>query len=267
MHRIDTSGSQNGSFVDEDLQKGVQGTMLSAAWLNTIQDEVISVIESTTAKLDKAKNNQLLIAITSIIRPIRNKIDSVLNAVETPEKGEGLTLTGIRKLLAIYTDSTGTSAYRPIEATAPATYGSVTIQSSKSYETTQFFLTFNLNLPAPKGWDGGWLIEIPVSVIPNVFYLGKIYVPAAALVKLDVTREKRVYGLASVELIQPFADTAYLSVQTSDSFNFQDGERDKTSLVSIDGWQMAITQNIKTESMTSALKDIALGMVEGFIER
>lgn len=264
MHRIDTSGSQNGSFVDEDLQKGVQGTLLSAAWLNAIQDEVASVIESTKAKLDKAKNNQLLIAITSLIEPVQLKIDRVLNAVEQPVVSS-FTLAPITRLLAIYSDSTGNSLYRPVENTAGGSaFGSFKIESSRSHETTEFIFTFTLNLPAPKGWDGGWLIEIPVSAIPNLFYLGKFTVPANATIKESV-RERRVYGTARLELIQPYDDKAYISVFANDGFNFQEGEKDKVIIVSMDGILMTTTQNIKPDSIIATLKEYAFGTVDQLV--
>lgn len=77
MHRIDTStaqkdkfGSGKNGFTSGDAQTGVPATEVSAGFLDSIQEEIASVIEDVDsgAALDKSKNNQLVTAIKSIIR-------------------------------------------------------------------------------------------------------------------------------------------------------------------------------------------------------
>lgn len=67
MHAIDTPLSQNGQFVGRNLGSGTPGTKISADWLNSIQNEIISVIEAEGIALDKKKKNQLLASINSIV--------------------------------------------------------------------------------------------------------------------------------------------------------------------------------------------------------
>lgn len=77
MHRIDTPsrqkdkfGAGKDGFTQGDPQTGTQATQISEKFLDSIQEEIASVIEDTDsgATLDKSKNNQLVTAIKSIIR-------------------------------------------------------------------------------------------------------------------------------------------------------------------------------------------------------
>ncbi|UYB71626.1 hypothetical protein NBH81_03750 [Aeromonas veronii] len=74
MHRIDTStaqkdkfGAGKNGFTSGDAQTGVPPTEVSADILDTIQEEICSVIESEGITLDKSKRNQLLNAINKKI--------------------------------------------------------------------------------------------------------------------------------------------------------------------------------------------------------
>lgn len=67
MHKIDASGHANNNFVDEDLLNGTSGTRLDAAWLNSIQNEIIAVLQSANIQPDKANTAQLTQAISVII--------------------------------------------------------------------------------------------------------------------------------------------------------------------------------------------------------
>ncbi|MGL6378184.1 hypothetical protein [Aeromonas hydrophila] len=77
MHRIDTPSRQKDKFgqgkdgfTNGDPQTGVPGTEVSAEFLDSIQEEIASVIEDidSGAVLDKSKKKQLATAIKSIIR-------------------------------------------------------------------------------------------------------------------------------------------------------------------------------------------------------
>lgn len=67
MQRIDTPNSRNGKFVNGNANQGIKGTEVSAEWLNSVQEEICSVVESTGARLDSSKDNQLFTAIKQII--------------------------------------------------------------------------------------------------------------------------------------------------------------------------------------------------------
>ena len=76
MHRIDTSLNVTtpptpvtpgtpGYFQDSNPSTG--GTELSADWLNSVQEEIVSVITEAGATLSKADNTQLLAAIRALV--------------------------------------------------------------------------------------------------------------------------------------------------------------------------------------------------------
>lgn len=79
MHRIDTDGtvlsaptpppvgSTVGYFSDGDAITGTSGTVISAAWLNAVQDEIANVIFEAGISLDKTETDQLKQAILQII--------------------------------------------------------------------------------------------------------------------------------------------------------------------------------------------------------
>lgn len=67
MHRIDGPGATvDNKFTDGDPVGGVQATLVTDDWLNAVQEEVVGVIESTGAVLDKVTNTQLLAAIRAL---------------------------------------------------------------------------------------------------------------------------------------------------------------------------------------------------------
>ena len=69
MHRIDTGGSVNGLFSEGSHQNGVEkeATILSADWLNDVQENLCLVIEKANVKLEKKKADQLFSAIQTLV--------------------------------------------------------------------------------------------------------------------------------------------------------------------------------------------------------
>jgi microcystin-dependent protein len=67
MHRIDTDGNDNGLFREGNPQIGQGGTILDAAFLNAVQEEIVGVIEGADIELDKEDHGQLLAAIEARI--------------------------------------------------------------------------------------------------------------------------------------------------------------------------------------------------------
>lgn len=64
MERITTS--TDGQFHDGDPFNGVPGTVVSAEWLNSVQEEIATVIEAVGMTLDSSKHDQLFKAILSL---------------------------------------------------------------------------------------------------------------------------------------------------------------------------------------------------------
>lgn len=64
MHRIDTStATPDNRFTEGDPAIPVPATVVSADWLNAVQEELAAVITGAGLELDKAENDQLRQAI------------------------------------------------------------------------------------------------------------------------------------------------------------------------------------------------------------
>lgn len=63
MHKIDTNTAVDGSFVDKNASLGVDGTVVDADWLNSVQDEICNVVEAAGETLSKQDNSQMASAI------------------------------------------------------------------------------------------------------------------------------------------------------------------------------------------------------------
>ncbi|KIX14421.1 hypothetical protein [Dethiosulfatarculus sandiegensis] len=67
MHRIDGSGHQDNHFTEGNPQTGTEATVVTADWLNSVQEEVAHVIEGQNLALDKDDNEQLKTAVNTAI--------------------------------------------------------------------------------------------------------------------------------------------------------------------------------------------------------
>ena len=89
MYRIDGETEVDGKFVDYD---GNNGTVLSAAWLNSLQEEICQVITGAGNKLDKEINVQLLEAINMIvynhINDYKAELDKIITQLPFPVGSE-----------------------------------------------------------------------------------------------------------------------------------------------------------------------------------
>lgn len=66
MHKIDTAGSVDGAFVDGNPATSTPSTIVDAAFLQALQDEMVNVIEAAGITLNKADHTQLFQAISVI---------------------------------------------------------------------------------------------------------------------------------------------------------------------------------------------------------
>lgn len=89
MRRID---SPSGFFVDGNAGNGTPGTILTAAWLNAVQEEIISVLSAAGVAIDAAKTDQLSTAINTLLRG---------RATVNVAGGAGVTLTLAQHTLPI----------------------------------------------------------------------------------------------------------------------------------------------------------------------
>lgn len=72
MHRIDGPGATaDNKFTEGDPVSGVQATVVTDDWLNTLQEELIAVITDPSINppiaLNKSANNQLIAAIKKLV--------------------------------------------------------------------------------------------------------------------------------------------------------------------------------------------------------
>lgn len=63
MHKIDTNTAVDGYFVDKNASLGVEGTVVDADWLNSVQDEICNVVEAAGETPNKQNNGQMTAAI------------------------------------------------------------------------------------------------------------------------------------------------------------------------------------------------------------
>jgi len=89
MQRIAGIGAtaQN-TFTEGDPARGIPATVVTAAWLNTMQEEIIAVITAAGIPLNAASNNQLKTAIDTIIAATgqvlsQAQITALLNHINT----------------------------------------------------------------------------------------------------------------------------------------------------------------------------------------
>lgn len=71
MHRVDTQGHNNNRFQSGTPQLGQEGTILTEAWLNDVQENLCEVIEEAGIALVKGDPNQLRLAISAMITAAR----------------------------------------------------------------------------------------------------------------------------------------------------------------------------------------------------
>lgn len=67
MHRIDADGHLNNQFVAQNPSTGQRATATDAAWFNSVQEELCTVITGAGIALNKNATNQLLLAIQSMV--------------------------------------------------------------------------------------------------------------------------------------------------------------------------------------------------------
>lgn len=67
MQRIAADGHINNRFTDGNPQAGQEATIVAAAWLNSVQEEIANVIELAGGALNPALDNQLYNALVALV--------------------------------------------------------------------------------------------------------------------------------------------------------------------------------------------------------
>lgn len=67
MHKIDTNtATANGEFTDGDSSAALEATDLNAAWFNTVQRELINLVQGTNQTLSAVDDSQILKAVKKL---------------------------------------------------------------------------------------------------------------------------------------------------------------------------------------------------------
>jgi hypothetical protein len=118
MHRTDADAATvDGRFTDGDPGTGAQATVLGAKWLNNLQEEVCTVVETGGQVLNEAANNQLLLAIRRLIREEMQPLGSFwLTTLTTPAGTYWGFGTWVKRPGAIYGQTDGDPQFATLGA-------------------------------------------------------------------------------------------------------------------------------------------------------
>lgn len=118
MHRIDGPGATvDQKFTEGDPATATPATTVTDDWLNSVQEEIAAVIESSGIALSKASNGQLLAAITSKISAAIPA--NVPQGVSGAFSGLRLSATGLSAAVSVAADevtlSSAAQTYRTLK--------------------------------------------------------------------------------------------------------------------------------------------------------
>ena len=134
MHKIDTPSADDGQFVDKNPSLGIDGTVVDASWLNSVQDELCNMIEGAGATLNKESVVQLRDAVESFIHDKTLKTvvhaSSVKESISTTVKRvsesfgitQGCTLDFTSSYKIVSSDGSGSLSLQLVNATSGVQY-------------------------------------------------------------------------------------------------------------------------------------------------
>ena len=94
MHRIDTStATGDGRFTEGDPLVPIPATVVSADWLNSVQEELVNMLSAAGITPDKADDAQLLAAISQIIEARKVKLT---DSVELADSSKAASATAVK---------------------------------------------------------------------------------------------------------------------------------------------------------------------------
>lgn len=74
MHKTKGADNVNGQFRDTSSQTGTQGTVVDADWLNTVQNELVNLLEDNDVQLNDNDNGQIATLLHNVLRGIFNQV-------------------------------------------------------------------------------------------------------------------------------------------------------------------------------------------------
>ena len=104
MHRIDSNGATiDNKFTEGDLSNGIPATVISADWLNSVQEEMVKIIEQAGIALNKNNLTQLYTALVALFI-MKSQLSTNTNL------GTSDTLVPSQKAVKTYADTKLTAA-------------------------------------------------------------------------------------------------------------------------------------------------------------
>ena len=89
MHRIDGAGATaDNKFTEGDAATGVAATVVTDDWLNSVQEEIVTVIEQTGGTLDKAQTNQLWTRLSAWFAKAQTATEALVGQVRIGTQAE-----------------------------------------------------------------------------------------------------------------------------------------------------------------------------------
>lgn len=123
MHRIDSpSATPDNKFTEGSPTGGVAATVVTAAWLNDLQENVSEVIEAAGIPLSKGNSAQLFDAIQALFLGSLGVGGSTTNDyVKIPYKDK---VTGVRRELIVQRGAAFVTGGIPLTVTLPVAFAS-----------------------------------------------------------------------------------------------------------------------------------------------
>lgn len=162
MHRVDTEGHVGGQWQDGNPQIGQQGTVMSAPWLNDIQENLCKVVEASGAALEKGNPNQLFWAIAQMINGQAVDWTSAINAAASAAVATARVRPGV---VEWYAGDVAPTGYLECDGTAISrtTYADLFAVIGTRFGGGNGTTTFNkpdLRGEFIRGWDHGRGVDI-----------------------------------------------------------------------------------------------------------
>ncbi len=201
-----TRADNNGEFTDGNVAAGVPPTILPAEWFNTLQRELIKVVQEGGLTLDPNDDTQILAALNKLFLQSGNNLSEIKAAGPTAVAAALANLgLGDAAHLPQLTGVVGTSRNAKISipsasATATFTADELIVQAAlggRQYKLSSFNKSVNLTITGAGGMDTG---TVPVAGFVALYAIYNPTTQASALLAVNVTlvTAPEIYGGANM---------------------------------------------------------------------
>ncbi len=201
-----TRADNNGEFTDGNVAAGVPPTILPAEWFNTLQRELIKVVQEGGLTLDPNDDTQILAALNKLFLQSGNNLSEIKAAGPTAVAAALANLgLGDAAHLPQLTGVVGTSrnarmSVTAASATATFTADELIVQTALGgcqYKLSSFNKSVNLAITGAGGMDTG---TVPVAGFVALYAIYNPTTQASALLAVNVTlvTAPEIYGGANM---------------------------------------------------------------------